>query len=240
MQSHLGAEFPQSPRRSQVDRQDDVGDEPRVRVIRVIDGDSLTCRNLDNGKDFKLRLFGIDAPEQDQRYGIDAAKALARMTQNGIFRLEVTDADRYGRLVGILRSESDRAFCVNTEMVAQGWAFNWTEFGEIPGTASAQESAKVNRRGIWCHGNPEVRPWQNRRPDLYRPDTPPRRRQPAPQRPPIQQPSAQPQPDQRPPTRATTREARVDPSPKSTPQSKAASGPRKNTVKRLVLSQVRN
>ena len=104
-------------------------------------------------------------------------------------------------------------------MVAQGWAYNWTEFGEIPGSASAQESAKVNRRGIWRHGNHEVRPWQNRRPDLYRPDSTPRRRQPTPQRPPPQQPSAKPQPVQRssvvqqpvqePPRRATPRKAYV-------------------------------
>ena len=81
-----------------------------VKVNRVTDGDTIVLMDRT-----RVRLHGIDAPEQDQPYGSAATKALERMVNGSVYIVEVDD-DRYGRLVGQLY-HSKEGYDINASML---------------------------------------------------------------------------------------------------------------------------
>ena len=98
----------------------------RVRVERVIDGDSLLVARdrglagmLFGGGTVEVRLFGIDAPELGQSFGFEARSALEGMSR-GPLTLKARSKDRYGRTVGTLMDSRGRS--VNLMMVEAGFA----------------------------------------------------------------------------------------------------------------------
>lgn len=124
------------------------------------DGDSLKVG------DRAVRLFGIDAPEWDQTCKLDgrqwpcgqvAAEELARLVTGKDVSCVAIDADRYGRTVAQCTVDD---LDVNRTMVALGYAVAYRHYSTT--YASAEESAKVNRRGLWA-GTFEM-------PSLYRQD----------------------------------------------------------------------
>ena len=71
-------------------------------VISVYDGDTMTLTAEKNGKTekFKVRFFGIDAPEAAQEYGIESRDSLRNMILDKKVKVNVVSVDRYGRSVG--------------------------------------------------------------------------------------------------------------------------------------------
>ena len=68
------------------------------KVEWVTDGDSISVAKA--GKSVRVRLFGIDCPEMDQKYGKEA-RALARELAYGkVVSIEPNGKDRYGRTIG--------------------------------------------------------------------------------------------------------------------------------------------
>lgn len=67
-----------------------------ARVSKVLDGDTFTLR----GESRRIRVWGLDAPEWDQRGGFSATATLRSLISGKILRCNVLDIDRYGRLVG--------------------------------------------------------------------------------------------------------------------------------------------
>ena len=138
-----------------------------VRVVSVQDGDSLVVRFPDSrrGDRHRVRLYAIDAPEHDQRFGREAREYLRRLVWNrNDLMMETVDTDQYGRLVGVLFYRSlDRSRSVNRLMVQQGLARWYREFGGRGlGLEQAEHDAQRLRRGIWA-SNREVAPWDHRR-----------------------------------------------------------------------------
>ena len=117
-------------------------------VARISDGDSLRCRD---GR--RIRLIGIDAPEQQQRpYAAEAQAALLRMAPPGTALKLETDAaptDRYGRVLAYAWRES---VLVNEALVRAGWAVQYTvppnvKYADRLGRA--QKEARAQGRGLW-------------------------------------------------------------------------------------------
>ena len=50
----------------------------QVKVVGVSDGDTFTAINRDNLQ-FKIRLYGIDAPEKKQAFGNKSKEALSNL-----------------------------------------------------------------------------------------------------------------------------------------------------------------
>lgn len=72
--------------------------EPRQikgRVSYVVDGDSLYLK----GHKVQVRLWGVDAPERDERGFQAATDALYRMAHGQRVTCRVIEPDRYGRSV---------------------------------------------------------------------------------------------------------------------------------------------
>ena len=132
---------------------------PRVRITRVVDGDSLYARNS-SGHYIVIRLSLIDAPEYYQPYGRESRDFLAELTLGKVLWFRYLETDyRYQRLVGILYDDPDGP-SINRKMVAAGWAYYWPWYGSTDSlVAAAQLEARTRRRGMWAKGDTGVRPW---------------------------------------------------------------------------------
>jgi endonuclease YncB( thermonuclease family) len=135
-----------------------------VRVLRVIDGDSVKVR-LPDGAEHSVRMYGIDAPEKDQRAGRDSQVYLQRVVKSRRkWRLRVVDVDRYQRLVGVLYPEGGSVRdSANHAIVESGMAYWYREYGgEELGFDDSERYAKRERAGVWGQKG-SVRPWDHRR-----------------------------------------------------------------------------
>lgn len=127
------------------------------RVLEVYDGDTLTV--LSGRNKFRVRLFGIDAPEVLQDYGTEARDLLRTMVLGQTVTVEVLNVDKFGRAVAMVRKD---LLEVNTEMVRSGAAWHYRQYasGEKD-LAAAQQEAQNARAGLWQQPEP-LPPWQFR------------------------------------------------------------------------------
>jgi endonuclease YncB( thermonuclease family) len=112
------------------------------------DGDSLMVGQTE------VRLFGIDAPEFDQRCqkdGLDwscggaAAEKLSELVTGKNVVCSSMGQDQHGRTLGrCMVGTSD----INRSMVATGYAVAFRRYSSD--YVSAEDSARVNKRGIWA------------------------------------------------------------------------------------------
>ena len=148
-----------------------------VYVVRIIDGDSVVA--IDSNKfQHKLRLAGIDAPEEEQAFSDRSRRNLGALVLNKSVRIEWAKVDRYGRLVAriVLQDPAgcadpsckDASTDVNLEQVKAGLAWHYKDY-EAEQTAAdrrkyaaAEEYARKAKVGLWADANP-VPPWSWRR-----------------------------------------------------------------------------
>jgi endonuclease YncB( thermonuclease family) len=126
------------------------------RVVGISDGDTLILR-VDGGERTGIRLAGIDAPELDQPYGATARQALTMLARARTARVEVTERDEYGRLVGTVYVGGRN---VNAALVEQGAAWVYRRYSHDPQLLVLEAQARSARRGLW--GLPawrRVPPW---------------------------------------------------------------------------------
>lgn len=106
----------------------------------AIDGDTL---RLDApGKDLRLRLWGISAPELSEPGGRDAKAALAALADGRPIACELMDVDRYGRPV--VRCATPEIPDLSCAMVRQGHAEDWPRYSR--GTYANCAAARPPRR----------------------------------------------------------------------------------------------
>lgn len=88
-------------------------------VTRVIDGDTIEV--MMNGRSYRVRYIGVNAPETDQVCGTEATQANRIMVSGQRVRLvkDVSETDQFGRL---LRYVYVGDWMVNAQLVADGWA----------------------------------------------------------------------------------------------------------------------
>ena len=153
-----------------------LGERTRVRILRVIDGDSLVARKPGFWAalfgQFEIRVWGMDAPEFKQDNG-EASKKYMEGLARGNIRITVMDIDHYNRRVSVIeRQGADKT--LNHSMVEAGWAYFYGNYvnrayhqadaQEIAqGMSRAEAGAKGRRLGIWADGGDEQRPWDYRR-----------------------------------------------------------------------------
>jgi endonuclease YncB( thermonuclease family) len=133
-----------------------------ARVTQVVDGDSLVVTTR-AGREYRVRLYGLDAPEGGQPYGAAAAKFLAQAVAGRDVVLKTLDKDVYGRLVALVYLEGGEP--VNRGLISAGLAWVYTAYCHIPECAQwrkDEERARRNRQGLWREPNPKP-PWIYRR-----------------------------------------------------------------------------
>jgi len=127
------------------------------KVVSVTDGDTL--RVMRGGESVRVRLWGIDAPEQGDDFSARAKQRLSDLTFGKVVDILRQDTDRYGRTVArVIADGSD----VGHVLVAEGLAWHWPKYsGNDADLAAAEHQAKSASRGIWSLPNP-LPPWEVR------------------------------------------------------------------------------
>ena len=91
------------------------------RVVGVQDGDTITVLDSSNAN-HRIRLLGIDAPENGQAFGTKSGQNLSQSIFNKVVRIEWSKHDRYGRIVGKVMLQSQD---VSLEQIRAGMAWHY-------------------------------------------------------------------------------------------------------------------
>jgi endonuclease YncB( thermonuclease family)/PKD repeat protein len=135
----------------------------KVKVIAVIDGDTITIEFKD-GKKEKLRLIGIDTPETKhpkkkvEDFGKEASKFVADMLVGKEVYLEIDSSnyrDKYDRLLGYIRLQQDgKTF--NETLIEQGYARAYLYFPFAYSEVFRKLEIQAKREKIWLWADTEL------------------------------------------------------------------------------------
>lgn len=133
-----------------------------VTLLTVVDGDTIHVADM-QGRRIKVRLYGIDAPEQDQPGGAESTAALRRLLSGRRLSMRTITVDRHGRDVALIAADK---WPVNETMIRQGYAWTFTRYCKLDFCAAwelAEFVALGSRLGIWGLPPPAIPPWDWRR-----------------------------------------------------------------------------
>jgi len=129
-----------------------------VRVVGVIDGDTITV--LLDGKEEKVRLYGIDCPEDGQAFGRRAKQFTSDKTFGRDVVIKPRDKDPYGRIVAeVFLSDNT---LLNEALISAGlawWYQRYAPRGE--NLRDLERQARKEKIAIWSQPDP-VPPWEYR------------------------------------------------------------------------------
>jgi endonuclease YncB( thermonuclease family) len=128
-------------------------------VTRVYDGDTITVSG--EGREVKVRLYGIDTPESTQWYGQNAKQFTSSQLFGKTVSVDPIDIDRYGRTVAVV-SVGD--LVINKLLIEYGYAWVYDRYCRKPFCAEwkqLEEEARTAKSGLWK--NPDtIPPWKYR------------------------------------------------------------------------------
>ncbi|XP_017974566.1 PREDICTED: staphylococcal-like nuclease CAN1 [Theobroma cacao] len=108
---------------------------------------------------YRLRLRGIDAPENDMPYGKEAKEELIKLVCGKQLTVLVYDMDRYGRFVADVYCHDT---FVQEVMLKKGLAWHYAAYDDRPEFAVWENEARAKRIGLWASPNPK-KPWDWRK-----------------------------------------------------------------------------
>lgn len=129
----------------------------RVKVIGVADGDTITV--LQNNKQYKVRLYGIDCPESGQAYGKNAKQFTSSLVYGKTVELTPYDVDRYKRIVAVVKVNGIN---VNEAIIRNGYAWRYTKYCQetfCDDWGMSEYAARNSRLGLWKE-NSAMPPWE--------------------------------------------------------------------------------
>jgi micrococcal nuclease len=117
-----------------------------AQVLSCSDGD--TCWIQDSGSKFKVRFYGIDAPESDQPYGQEAREYLNNLVSNKEVDLKCKGNSFDRKTCDLYLNGQD----VSALLVKEGYAWDYPKFshGQYQGL---QKDAQQAHLGMWKDTN---------------------------------------------------------------------------------------
>lgn len=131
------------------------------QVVGISDGDTLKVLDA-NHQVHTIRLMGIDAPEKAQPFGQRAKQFLSALVFQQQVQVEWHKQDRYGRIVGQVRTPAGVDVCL--EQLQRGMAWHYKQFSKEQSPsdriayAQAEDTARAQRLGLWQEPSPTP-PW---------------------------------------------------------------------------------
>jgi micrococcal nuclease len=129
-----------------------------LAVYKVIDGDSFEGRA--NGQNYRIRLFGIDAPEKGQDFYQKSKDRLGQLCKEGPILIKIRNKDYFGRWVA--DAYSVKGDFINQAMVKEGMAWHFTKYSKDPTLKKLERDARDAKIGIWSIRDP-IAPWDFRK-----------------------------------------------------------------------------
>ncbi|XP_022764952.1 staphylococcal-like nuclease CAN2 isoform X2 [Durio zibethinus] len=137
----------------------DKADELRQKIIES----GYQVINLQNeqilARKYRIRLRGIDAPENSMPYGEEAKQELINLVHGKCLRVLVYGEDRYGRCVADVYCDG---IFVQEVMLKKGLAWHYAAYDQRIELATWEREARAKRIGLWASSNPE-KPWEWRK-----------------------------------------------------------------------------
>ena len=136
-----------------------------VTILSITDGDSMLVRT-EEGREMRVRLDGVDAPEIGQEGAESSKRALEFLCPVGEpARLRTRGRDHYGHVRAMVECR-DRPVGVLLVSYGLAWATPWrnqdSEVHLIP-IQRAQRQARSAGVGLWAHPDPPTPPWEWRK-----------------------------------------------------------------------------
>ena len=130
-------------------------------VVSVADGDTITILDKTNTQ-YKIRLYGIDNPEEEQAFGNVAKKYTSKLVYGKTVDVTAYDTDRYGRTVGVVVADGVN---VNQRLIGAGLAWQYRKYCKESFCSDwlhLEEKAHKSNIGLWAEKDP-VQPWEWRK-----------------------------------------------------------------------------
>jgi len=128
-------------------------------VVGISDGDTITV--LHDGKGEKIRLYGIDTPEEHQAFGKKAKQFTSGMVYGKTVEVEIKDTDRYGRSVALIYIDGQS---LNEALVKNGFAWVYRKYCKeafCDDWLNLEIVARYGKVGLSSEPNP-IPPWEFR------------------------------------------------------------------------------
>lgn len=106
-------------------------------------------------------MDGIDAPEMDQEFGLEAKEFLNRYLHKKV-KVLPNGVDKYGRTIGTIYVENVN---INVLEVREGYAWHYKKYSGDQELAKAEELARLGKKGLWKNEN-VLAPWEWRKKQL--------------------------------------------------------------------------
>lgn len=137
-------------------------------VAFVIDGDTIAVTTDPGADPVRVRLIGLDTPEDTQTVGCFGPEATARTREllaAGQVWLETDptqgEVDKYGRTLAFVWTDPDGGQMVNAQLIAEGFAREYTygqPYAHQRQFQDGENAAQTAGLGLWsadtCNGRP--------------------------------------------------------------------------------------
>jgi micrococcal nuclease len=128
----------------------------KVKVQRVISGQTIEVLISNSNFREKVRLIGIDAPDLKQiPWGLKAKTTLTEWLnqEEVILELATPEEDQFGRKLAYVWHNGE---LINEKLIAQGYVLEALEYEHkySKNFQRASESARLMQYGIWDHNEP--------------------------------------------------------------------------------------
>lgn len=117
-------------------------------IKHVSDGDTVILEDED-GKEQKIRLDGIDAPEMGQSYGQESKAFLESLVLNKRVEVKKIGVDQYKRVLGVLSLEGKD---INKAMLENGMAWQY-KYNKDQSYSDLMDKARRKKINIWSDPN---------------------------------------------------------------------------------------
>eukprot|EP00250_Pteridium_aquilinum_P027274 c3457_g1_i1 orf=174-1262(+) len=124
---------------------------------KVIDAKNGSAEVI--ARKYRIRLRGIDAPENSMPFGLEAKAMLQSIVDGQPLHLLVYDVDQYGRLVADIYC--CRGF-VQEILLKNGGCWHYTTYDKRQEFAKWEAEARTRRLGLWEEDSPR-KPWEYRK-----------------------------------------------------------------------------
>lgn len=115
-----------------------------LEITYFYDGDTVKVK--DAGREYKLRLTDIDAPERNQAYGLKSRRALMQFCKKAEVKVYISGMDKYHRSLGKLHCNNADA---SEFMMKYGHAWFNRNYSMDYTLALLEDEARKNKRGLW-------------------------------------------------------------------------------------------
>ncbi|WP_306546007.1 thermonuclease family protein [Desulfobulbus sp.] len=118
-----------------------------AKVLSVTDGDTINVER--KGRQLRVRLYGIDAPEMNQSFGQKAKELTSSLILGRNVDVEQKDIDRYGRIVGLVKIDGQG---LNELIIQNGYAWVYQQYCKENFCSEWNQSeaaARKQKKGLW-------------------------------------------------------------------------------------------